>query len=139
MILAGAVLSAGLERMYVCQRRLIGSLLRQLSDAEARRDAGRREGVVLAANTIRHHVSNRLGVTIGYAERLAEDPCLPHEVKVEAVRILTSARAAAEVVHRLAAEPLERLQIDQSVAGPALLDIEACTASVSQPGRRSEG
>jgi predicted component of type VI protein secretion system len=89
----------------------------------SRQQAARCEGALLASNTIRHQVSNKLAVTIGYTQILADDPRLPREVAAEAGKALASARAAAEVVHQLADQPLERLVLDTRVAGPALLDL----------------
>jgi hypothetical protein len=95
-------------------------------------DAARHEGAVLAANTVRHHIGNKLAVTVGYSELLADDPRLPPDVQADAHRIMTTALAAAEVVHRLE-QRLIRLQVDARLAGPPVLDIDASTGSEPQP------
>ena len=97
---------------------------------EDRRDnelaVARRDGVTLAVNTVRHHIGNKLSVTVGYSEMLADDLRLPRDVQEQANKVLTSALAAAEVVDKLA-EQLIRVELDTSVAGPALLDVDAST------------
>ena len=96
---------------------------RQATTAEA----ARLEGVTLAARTVRHHLANRLAVTVGFSEMLADDPRLPDELGEQARKIMTSATAAVETVDRLQG-PITRVQLDSSVAGPALLDLDASTA-----------
>jgi GAF domain-containing protein len=58
-------------------------------------------GALLAARTAQHHLNNLLGVTIGYADLLAEDPRLPPDLQEYVAEILTSAQEAAETVDRL--------------------------------------
>ena len=82
----------------------------------------RLQGVSLAANTFRHHVRNRLAVTVGYSELLADDPRLPTEIREQAHKILTSARAAAETMYKLEAR-LGDAKLDTRLAGPPMLDL----------------
>jgi signal transduction protein with GAF and PtsI domain len=56
---------------------------------------------LLAARTAQHHLNNQLGVTVGYADMLANDPRLPADLRAYAAEILTSAMDAAETVDRL--------------------------------------
>jgi hypothetical protein len=96
---------------------------------EARRDAAladlaRRDGVTLAVNTVRHSIGNKLAVTVGYSEMLADDPRLPPEVQEQADKVLSSAIAAADVIH-LFNQQLVSVKLDPSVAGPTVLDINA--------------
>ncbi|MFN8634144.1 MAG: GAF domain-containing protein [Chloroflexota bacterium] len=58
-------------------------------------------GALLAARTAQHQLNNRLGVTVGYAELLLEDPRLPADLREYAEEILTSALDAAKTVDRL--------------------------------------
>lgn len=58
-------------------------------------------GALLTARTAQHHLNNRLGVTVGYAELLLEDPRLPADLREYATEILTSALDAAKTVDRL--------------------------------------
>jgi hypothetical protein len=94
-------------------------------------DAARRDGVALTANTVRHHIGNKLAVAVGYSEMLADDPRLPPDVQAHAHKVLTSAMAAAAVVHKLD-EQLVRVELDTSVAGPPLLDLTASSQPLSQ-------
>jgi hypothetical protein len=88
--------------------------------------AARLDGVMLAANAFHHHIGNKLAVAVGYSEMLAEDPRLPTEVQEQAQKVLTSALAAAAVVHKLDKEVV-RIELDSRVAGPQLLDVDAST------------
>jgi GAF domain-containing protein len=58
-------------------------------------------GALLAARTAQHHLNNRLGVTVGYAELLLDDPRLPPDLREYVSEILTSALDAARTVDRL--------------------------------------
>ncbi len=86
-------------------------------------DAARLEGVSLAADTLRHQVGNKLAVAAGYSELLAEDPRVPPELRQQANKVLTSAMAAAAVVQQLDAE-MVRMELDRTVAGPKVLDVD---------------
>jgi len=86
----------------------------------------RRDGVALAVNTVQHHIGNKLAVTVGHSEMLADDPRLPPDAREQANKALASAMAAADVMHQLAHQ-LVRVELDTNVAGPALLDVDAST------------
>jgi hypothetical protein len=86
--------------------------------------AARLDGVRLTANTVRHHIGNKLAVTVGYSEMLADDPRLPPDAQEQANKILTSAVAVVDVVRQLD-EQLAYIVVDTSVAGPPLLDLNA--------------
>jgi GAF domain-containing protein len=58
-------------------------------------------GALLAARTAQHHLNNQLGVTIGYADLLVNDPRLPADLRDYATEILSSALDAAKTVDRL--------------------------------------
>jgi GAF domain-containing protein len=58
-------------------------------------------GALLAARTAQHHLNNQLGVTIGYADLLVNDPRLPADLRDYAAEILRSALDAAKTVDRL--------------------------------------
>jgi signal transduction histidine kinase len=85
------------------------------------------EGVSLATRTVRHHLRNKLAVAIGYSELLVDDPSLPHELGEQAQKIMASALAAVETVDKLQ-DHIVRVQLDTSLAGPPLLDLDASTA-----------
>jgi hypothetical protein len=115
---------------------LLGALATYRSTAaylrgEAGRDTdlallARRDGVALAVNTVQHHIGNKLAVTVGHSEMLADDPRLPPDAREQANKALSSAMAAADVIHRLAHQ-LVRVELDDTVAGPAVLDLNAST------------
>jgi signal transduction histidine kinase len=111
--------------VYLMCRRVVAYVRGQTIREAALSEAARREGAMLVANTIRHHVCNKLAVTIGYSELLADNPRLPRQLRAAAQKVLSSARAAADAVHQLTDQPLERLPLDTSVAGPSLLDLSA--------------
>jgi len=95
-------------------------------------EAARIEGVTLATRTVRHHLGNKLAVAAGYGQLLAEDPRLPHELEEHARRIVSSAFAAVETVDKLQAD-IVRVQLDDNLAGPPLLDVDACTFVAPHP------
>jgi signal transduction histidine kinase len=96
-------------------------------------ELARIEGATLATRTVRHHLSNTLAVAVGYSELLVDDPRLPHELEAQARKIMTSALAAVDTVDKLQ-ERIVRVQLDTSLAGPPLLDLDASTA-VHPPSR----
>src|SRR5438067_13814415 len=81
----------------------------------------RLEGVRLAARTLEHHLTNRLTLTVGYAELIAEDPELPERLRQMAEQVLESAQLAVESVRRLRQVDQIRL-VDQGIPGGPLLD-----------------
>jgi signal transduction histidine kinase len=113
--------------------RYVGSESSRRASAE---EAARLEGVSLATSALRHHLGNKLAVAVGHSELLAEDPRLPPDLETQANKILTSAMAAAETVRKLD-QQLVRVQVDSSVAGPPLLDVDASTGPL--PDAPSQG
>jgi signal transduction histidine kinase len=95
-------------------------------------DAARRDGVSLAVRTLQHRIGNKLAVTVGYGEMLLDDPRLPPDLKKLVHEILSSAMAAAAVVRKLDKQ-LARIELDRSVAGPEVLDVDASTQIDQQP------
>jgi len=83
---------------------------------------------------MRHHLGNKLGAAVGYSELLVGDPRLPHELEEQAQKIMASALAAVETVDKLQ-ERIVRVELDASLAGPPLLDVDASTA-VDPPAER---
>jgi hypothetical protein len=113
--------------------RSIGAYIRTADRREAElADAARREGVSLAANTLQHHIGNKLAVTVGFGEMLLDDPRLPPDVQALARKVLSSAMAAAAVIHKLD-KNLVRIKLDRSVTGPEVLDVDASTRILAQP------
>jgi signal transduction histidine kinase len=95
-------------------------------------DSARVEGATLAARTMQHQLGNRLSVTMGYSELLADDPRLPEDLGEQVHKIIASARAALEAVDKLR-KTILRVELDTKVAGPPLLDLDASTAPDSTP------
>jgi hypothetical protein len=87
----------------------------------------RLEGARLALRTIRHMLGNKLAIVVGYSELLADDPRLPPDLRARASQIATSAMNAADDLHRFD-DGLVRLHVDNTVAGPGLLDVERSTS-----------
>jgi len=94
----------------------------------------RLEGATLATRTMRHHLGNKLGAAVGYSELLVDDPRLPHELEEQAQKIMASAISAVETVDKLQ-ERIVRVELDPSLAGPPLLDVDASTAVDPPAGR----
>jgi GAF domain-containing protein len=61
----------------------------------------RLSGALLAARTAQHLLNNQLGVTVGYADLLINDPRLPPDLHEYVAEILRSASEAARTVDRL--------------------------------------
>ena len=89
-------------------------------------------GTSLLVNTLRHRLANKLAVTVGYSELLAEDPRLAEDLREHAHKIMTSAMAAADTVNSLAAHAVAA-PVDTSLYGPPLLDLRASIAGTLQP------
>jgi GAF domain-containing protein len=64
-------------------------------------ERARLEGVLLAARTAQHELNNRLGIVLGYAEMLAEQPGLPESMVELVNEIVTGAKDLAETVDQL--------------------------------------
>jgi signal transduction histidine kinase len=71
------------------------------ASAMAGTDQARLNGVLLAARTAQHELNNRLAVTLGYAEILAYTPSLSEETRELAHDIVTSARAASDILTQM--------------------------------------
>jgi len=99
-------------------------------------DAARIEGATLANRTVRHHVANKLAAAVGYTELLADDPRLPEELEAHAHKIMASAMAAAETIDKLQRR-IVRVQLDTSVAGPPLLDVDSSSTLEPADGTSS--
>ncbi len=67
----------------------------------AQRQAGRLEGVRLAARTMRHELGNKLAVTVLFNELLTEQVDASTELYTAAVKALHSAREAAQIMDQL--------------------------------------
>jgi hypothetical protein len=91
-------------------------------------EAARIEGATLAGRTVRHHLANKLATAVGYTELLADDPRLPPDLEEQAHKIIASAMAAAESVDKFQ-QRMVRVQVDASIAGPPLLDVDSSTAA----------
>jgi signal transduction histidine kinase len=101
------------------------------------RESARREGAQLTARTLRHHLANKLAVTAGYSELLADDPRLPLELEQQAEQIRASAMAAVETVDKLQRDILQ-IDLDTRLAGPPLIDLEASTRERESPKRSQD-
>jgi signal transduction histidine kinase len=64
-------------------------------------EAARLDGVRLAARTMQHQINNQLGVTIGYAELLAEDSSLSPEQREMALLALHGAECSVALLEQL--------------------------------------
>jgi hypothetical protein len=72
-----------------------------LRDAVAAR--ARLDGVLLAARTAQHELTNSLALTVGHAEIVTEDPELPEPLRRHAESAMRGAEAAVEALMRLRA------------------------------------
>jgi signal transduction histidine kinase len=96
-ILPIALALFALRRWYALRR-----ALRERAAVERQvAEAARLEGVLLAARTMQHEINNQLGVTVGYAELLAQDPSLSAEQREMAQTALHGAERASALVERL--------------------------------------
>jgi len=107
---------------YATYRRVRGYLHAESDRDSAVAREARLQGLALAANTFRHHLGNKLAITVGFSEMLADDPRLPAEIHAQAEKILSSAMAAAETMHALDAGLVD-VQLDTTVAGPQILNL----------------
>jgi signal transduction histidine kinase len=133
----GFRLSLGAAVFLFCAWGIYRPVLRYVGSERQRlatlAEAARLDGATLATRTVRHHLSNTLAVAVGYSELLVDDPRLPHELEEQARKIMASALAAVETVDKLQ-ERIARVQMDTTLAGPPLLDLDASTA-VHPPSR----
>ena len=90
-------------------------------------EAARLDGMLLAARTLQHQMNNQLGVTVGYAELLAQDPSLSSEQREMAQTAMQGAERASALLNRL--RTLTRLDLLHVGApdGP-VLELQPSTA-----------
>jgi hypothetical protein len=100
---------------------------RHLSAAES----ARRDGAALAINTLRHHIGNKLAVTVGYAELLADDPRLPPDAQELAEKATNSALAAGAALRRFRGRPVN-LEVDTTTMGPPILNADAWNGAAAR-------
>ena len=93
-------------------------------------ETARLEGARLALRTVRHVLANKLALVIGHGELLVDDPRLPPDLHDRAAQMVISAAAAAELMQQLD-EHLVQVQVDASLEGPPLLDVERSTSPPS--------
>jgi hypothetical protein len=127
--LVDARLSGLMSLVFIASAWALYHLNAQYVRAETERQyrlevSARVEGLRLAARTLRHHLANRLGVTVAHIEILADDPRLPEDLVQHAQQAIASVKAAVEVVDKFDGE-IVRAQLDSTVAGPLLLDIDS--------------
>lgn len=95
-------------------------------DAE-RAEKARLEGALLAAHTMQHHLSNQLSLTVGYAELLANDPCLPSHLQGHAEAALQGAEAAVRMLQQI--QQITRVVERPLSGGPPILDLHESAAA----------
>ena len=66
-----------------------------------RAERPRLEGVLLAARTLADRVNNKLSLTVGWTELVAQDPALPPHLLDRVLEAQRGAREAAEVVAQM--------------------------------------
>jgi signal transduction histidine kinase len=136
--LLGAVLIVPIALAIFSLRRWL-ELRRALREREAAEvrvaDAARLEGVLLAARTMQHEMNNQLGMTVGYAELLADDPSLSAEQREMARSALHGAEQAAALLDRL--RSITRIDV-QHVGAPdgPVLELAACSGTGQSADRR---
>jgi hypothetical protein len=86
------------------------------------RSASELAAAQLVANTLEHHLNNKLAVTVACCEALTEDDRLPGELREQALKALRAAFAASETLNRLV--HIARLEEDASIEGIRILDLE---------------
>lgn len=104
---------------------------RRLADQarNARDEAERLRGVIVAAQTMEHYLNNQLVLTVGYCEFLAVDPRLPEDLRAQARKAMYGALAASSTLARLRSIT-EYVETATSV-GP-ILDIDRGTNGAPQ-------
>jgi signal transduction histidine kinase len=113
--------------------------LREHEAAVARlADAARLEGILLAARTLQHEMNNQLGMTVGYAELLADDPSLSSEQRELARTALNGAERAAALLSRLCTRTRVKLRHVGGPDGP-VLELAASASTGASAGRLGEG
>lgn len=63
--------------------------------------AARLQGARLTATAMQDRIANKLSLTVGYCEFLANDPRIPEDLRQQAQKALLGARAAADTVSEL--------------------------------------
>jgi hypothetical protein len=79
--------------------------------------AARLEGARLTAEAMQDKVANKLSITVGYCEFLANDSRLPPDLQEQAEKALMGAKAAAEIMSEL-----KRMTKSNGAAPPFLGD-----------------
>lgn len=92
-------LSTPVQRVELQARVEMLLRVRHLSRQAA--DKARLEGVLLAARTLEHEVSNKLVATAGYTERLAASAGLSPQMRERAARAHQNAKEAAAIIRRV--------------------------------------
>lgn len=103
-----------LRLRLIAAERICG-LHRALAEREAQRvTTSRLEGVLLAAHTLEHELSNKLALTVGYAEMVAQDPELPERLREMALKASQGGTAAAHILDQL----LRTTHVEETPWGP---------------------
>jgi GAF domain-containing protein len=90
-------------------------------------------GALLAARTAQHLLNNQLGVTIGYADMLVDDPRLPPDLHEYAAEILRSSTEAARTV-----DQMRRVtRLEEAETGLPVGKVINLTRSVDEAARTS--
>jgi hypothetical protein len=84
----------------------------------------------LVANTLEHHLNNKLAVTVAWCEAFAEDARLPEDLRARAAKALESASSAAETLAKLV--QLVRLEEDEALEDMHILDLRRSTEANGQ-------
>jgi signal transduction histidine kinase len=121
------------------------TVLHRLARMHAERvESARLAGVRLVARTAEHELNNRLALTVGYAELLADHPDLPPALRELAQLSLRGAERASETVKQLASLQHVR-EADWGPRLPPTLVLapesppEAVAGVSATPGRKDRG
>ena len=104
-----------------------GHIRWERANRDASAQAARLEGARLTATAMQDRIANKLSLTVGYCEFLANDARLPSDLREQAEKAMMGARAAAETVSEL-----KRLTNANSVRTPAFLDGDPAASESSQ-------
>jgi hypothetical protein len=96
----------------------------------ANAQAARLEGARLTATAMQDRIANKLSLTVGYCEFLANDPRVPADLREQAELARQGAMAAAETVSEL-----KRLTKESNNHNPAFLDGRASSPVDIQDSR----
>ena len=92
-----------------------------MTPSEAKLEAARLEGALVAARTMRHYLNNRLALTVGYMEIIADDPQVSDQVRELAGKAIAGARSASLILKKL--QHVQRVELDPEWIGPSILDL----------------